>query len=147
MDYHWMRNHTRDFKNIKKNVKENQAEVERMGYDINDIGVHRIWKVAATDCCSGTTAAPHIAAVSCNLVGWRTMGNKVKDVYIKYSARGTCSGRTPCSKCQICLFTSLFPCETSYNAECGDRECTVEDIDYSIATLFPNFEAVTIWFN
>ncbi len=25
--------------------------------------------------------------------------------------------------------------------ECGDRECTVEEVDYSILTLFPNFKA------
>ena len=52
---------------------------------VDDIGVHSIWKGAATHCYGGTTAALHIAAV-CNFAGW-TMG-KVIDVYIKHGAAG-----------------------------------------------------------
>ena len=70
---------------LRKVVKENKDEVERLGIKLEDIGVHSIRKGAAKYCCSGTTAAPHIAAV-CICAGW-TMG-RVKDTYIQYAAAG-----------------------------------------------------------
>ena len=63
-------------KYLKDIVSKNIDDIERMGYNIDDIGVHSIRKGAATFCCSGTTEAPHIASI-CNRAGW-TMG-KVKD--------------------------------------------------------------------
>ena len=66
-------------------VKRNREEVEALGVNIDDIGVHSIRRDAATYCCAGTTAAPNIAAV-CNHSGW-TMG-KVKDTYIQYGEAG-----------------------------------------------------------
>jgi hypothetical protein len=47
-------------KYLKNIVKANKEDIERMGYDIDDIGVHSIRKGAATFCCSGTTDAPQI---------------------------------------------------------------------------------------
>lgn len=55
-------------KYLKKLVCDHKEDVERMGFEVDDIGVHSIRKGAATYCCSGTTAAPHIAAV-CNRAG------------------------------------------------------------------------------
>ena len=72
-------------KYLKKIVKRNEVDIQRMGYCIDDIGVHSIRKGAVTYCCGGTTTAPHIAAI-CNRAGW-TMG-KVKDTYIKYAEAG-----------------------------------------------------------
>ena len=63
-------------------VAANKVEVERLGIKIEGIGVHSIIKLAATYCCGGTTAAPHIEAVfnraGCNM-------GKVKDTYIQYA--------------------------------------------------------------
>ena len=70
-------------KYLQKLVAANKVEVERLGINIEEIGVHSIRKGAATYCCGGTTAAPHIASV-CNRAGW-TMG-KVKYKYIQYAA-------------------------------------------------------------
>ena len=72
-------------KYLQNLVAANKVEVERLGINIEDIGVHSIRKGAATYCCGGTTAALHIAAV-CNRAGW-TMG-KVKDTCIQYAASG-----------------------------------------------------------
>lgn len=66
-------------------VKEHEEELINLGISPKDIGVHSIRKGAATYCCTGTTDAPHIAAI-CNRAGW-TMG-KVKDAYIKYGSAG-----------------------------------------------------------
>ena len=55
-------------KYFKKLVAANKAEVERLGINIEEIGVHSIRKGAATYCCGGTTAAPNISAV-CNRAG------------------------------------------------------------------------------
>ena len=129
--------------NLKTIVKENQADVERMGYNIADIGVHSIRKGAATYCCCGTTAAPHIAAV-CNRAGW-TMG-KVKYVYIKYGAAGDQHvGRVvaglPVLNAKYACSPPFFRVQQDNIAEREEFECTVEDVDYAIATFFPTFEA------
>jgi hypothetical protein len=63
-------------------VRSCKEEVERLGVNTKDIDVHSIRKGAATYCCEGTTAAPHIAVI-CNRAGW-TMG-KVKDTFIQYA--------------------------------------------------------------
>ena len=76
-------------KYLQKMVAVNKVEVERLGINIEDIGVHSIRKGAATYCFGGTTDAPHIVAV-CNRAGW-TMG-KVKDTYIQYKAAGDQAG-------------------------------------------------------
>ena len=47
-------------KYLQRLVAANKVEVERLGIKIEDIGVHLIRKGAATYCCGGTTAAPHI---------------------------------------------------------------------------------------
>ena len=52
-------------KYLQNLVASNKVEVERLGINIENIGVHSIRKGAATYCCGGTTAAPHIASV-CN---------------------------------------------------------------------------------
>jgi hypothetical protein len=57
-------------------VKKHEEELRKMGIDPKYIGVHSIRKGAATYCCSGTTAAPHIAAI-CNRAGW-TMGRVLR---------------------------------------------------------------------
>jgi len=128
---------------LKKIVKENQADVERMGYDVDDIGVHSVRKGAATYCCGGTTAAPHIAAV-CNRAGW-SMG-KVKDVYIKYGAAGDQHvGRVvaglPVLNARYACSPPFFRIQQDDTIEPEEFECTVEDVDYAIATFFPTFEA------
>ncbi len=48
-------------KYLKDLVDAHADELKRMGVDPENIGVHSIRKGAATYCCSGTTAAPHIA--------------------------------------------------------------------------------------
>ena len=127
-------------KYLKKLVADNACDVERMGFNPIDIGVHSIRKGAATYCCGGTTAAPHIAAV-CNRAGW-TMG-KVKDTYIQYAEAGdqhvgrvvaglpVLSSKYACSPPYFCVDNSDLPKENT---------CTSDDIDYAIATLFPSFE-------
>jgi len=64
-------------------VKNHADDIQAMGIDPHDIGVHSIRKGAATYACSGSTCGPSIAA-TCNRAGW-TMG-KVKDTYIQYEA-------------------------------------------------------------
>lgn len=130
-------------KYLKKMVKTNKAEVERMGFDIADIGVHSIRKGAATYCCCGTTSAPQIAAI-CNRAGW-TMG-KVKDVYIKYGAAGDQHvGRVvaglPVLDAKYACSPPFFCTRQDDTVKCEANECTPEDIDYAIATFFPNFQA------
>ena len=118
-------------KYLKNMCKINREDIERMGYDIDDIGVHSIRKGAATFCCSGTTDAPQIAAI-CNRAGW-TMG-KVKDVYLKYGAAGDqYVGRVvaglPTQKASFACSQPIF-----------NNTVSAEDIDYVIATFFPTFE-------
>ena len=119
-------------KYLQNIVKANKENIERMGYDLYDIGVHSIRKGAATFCCSGTTDAPQIASI-CNRAGW-TMG-KVKDVYIKYGAAGDqYVGRVvaglPTQKASFACSQPLF-----------SNSVSVDDIDYVIATFFPSFES------
>lgn len=66
-------------------AEKHREEIESLGISIEDIGVHSIRKGAATYCCSGTTCAPHIAAI-CIRCGW-TMG-QVKDTYLQYAEAG-----------------------------------------------------------
>ena len=125
-------------------MKENKTEIERMGYKIEDIGVHSIRKGAATYCCSGTTAAPHIAAL-CNRAGW-TMG-KVKDVYIRYGAAGDQHvGRVvaglPVLNAKYACSPPFFRVVQDLNNQNGESkisECSQEDVDYAISTIFPTF--------
>jgi hypothetical protein len=70
-------------KNLLGLVVKHKDEVIAMGIDPDEIGVHSIWKGAATYACSGTTCSPSMGAV-CNRDGW-TMG-KVKDTYMQYEA-------------------------------------------------------------
>ena len=72
-------------KYLQKLDAANKVELEQLEIKIEDIGVHYIRKVAATYCCGGTTAAPHIAGV-CNRAGC-PMG-KLKYTYIQYADDG-----------------------------------------------------------
>ena len=124
-------------KYLKKIVEENQDAVERLGVNAKDIGVHSIRKGAATYCCGGTTAAPHIAAV-CNRAGW-TMG-KVKDTYIQYAEAGDQHvGRVvaglPVLDAKYACSPPFFCIDDSEHAK--DDTCTSADVHHCMTVLFP----------
>jgi hypothetical protein len=66
-------------------LKAHKQEVNKMGYNILEIGVHSIRKGVTTEISSGTTAAP--SSMSVNLQGGRSMGS-VQDVYMLYKKVG-----------------------------------------------------------
>ena len=119
-------------------MKQNKSAVEQLGISIENVGVHSIRKGAATYCCAGTTAAPHIAAV-CNRAGW-TMG-KVKDTYIQYAEAGdqhvgrvvaglpVLSVKYACTLAYFCIDDSPSPKEST---------CTTEDVNAIISAFFPS---------
>ena len=133
-------------KYLKGLVTKYHVDVERLGINPKDIGVHSIRKGAATYCCGGTTAAPHIAAV-CNRAGW-TMG-KVKDTYIQYGEAGdqhvgrvvaglpVLNAKYACSPAYICIDDTDNPEENT---------CTAEDVEHVVQTFFPGFVTVSISF-
>ncbi len=92
---------------------------------------------------AGAVAAPQIAAI-CNRADW-TMG-KVKDVYIKYGEAGdqhigrvVAAGLTVLLNAKYAwLFATFF--HVTQNSSPDENECTQEDIDYAIATIFPTFQ-------
>ena len=117
------------------------------------MGVHSIRKGAATYCCSGTTAAPHIASV-CNRAGW-TMG-RVKDTYIKYEAASdhyvgrVVAGLNVHSE-DFAVSPPMFkirassPNDTPTNNEEQDStSCTEEDIVRDISILFPYVVTISL---
>ena len=128
-------------KYLKGLVLANRAEIERMGFCPEDIGVHSIRKGSAMYCCGGTTAAPHIAAI-CNRAGW-TMG-KVKDTYIQYAEAGDQHvGRVVAG---LPVLSAKYACSPPFFREDNGNNpivntCTSEDIDFAIATLFPSFQS------
>jgi hypothetical protein len=68
-------------------LKKHETEINEMGYDISEIGVHSsIRKGATTYISSGTTAAP--SSMSVNLRGGWSMGSAVRDVYMLYEKAG-----------------------------------------------------------
>ena len=127
-------------KYLKRLVTSCREEVERLGVNPKDIGVHSVRKGAATYCCGGTTAAPHIAAV-CNRAGW-TKG-KVKDTYIQYAEAGdqhvgrvvaglpVLNSKYACSPPFFCIFDGPEPKEVP--------TCTTMDVRHTTLALFPNF--------
>ena len=133
-------------KYLKGLVTKYHVDVERLGINPKDIGVLSIRKGAATYCCGGTTAAPHIAAV-CNRAGW-TMG-KVKDTYIQYGEAGdqhvgrvvaglpVLNAKYACSPAYICIDDTDNPEENT---------CTAEDVEHVVQTFFPGFVTVSISF-
>ena len=138
--------YSRFSKYLGKILKKHEAEVIVLGVDPSDMGVHSIRKGAATYCCSGTTAAPHIASV-CNRAGW-TMG-RVKDTYIKYEAASdhyvghVVAGLNVHSE-DFAVSPPMFkirassPNDTPTNNEEQDStSCTEEDIVRDISILFP----------
>ena len=71
---------------------------------------------------------------------------KVKDVYIKYGAAGDQHvGRVvaglPVLNAKYACSPPFFRVQQDNNAEREEFECTVEDVNYAIATFFPTFEA------
>lgn len=69
---------------------------------------------------------------------------KVKDVYIKYGAAGDQHvGRViaglPVLKANYAVSPPFFRVKKDLNVPPKDNECTLADIDYGIATLFPTF--------
>ena len=130
-------------KYLKKVVSSSKEEVERLGVNPKDIGVHSIRKGAATYCCGGTTAAPHIAAV-CNRAGW-TMG-KVKDTYIQYAEAGDQHvGRVVAG---LPVLDAKYACSPPYfciNDDGGAESeevltCSTAEVNHATLTLFPNFD-------
>ena len=117
-------------------VKSNKTAVEQLGVNIEDIGVHSIRKGAATYCCAGTTAAPHIAAV-CNRAGW-TMG-KVKDTYIQYAEAGDQHvGRVVAG---LSVLDKSYACTPPYfRVDDGEipnsNTCTTDDVNIIVSALF-----------
>ena len=63
-------------------LKAHEKEVNEMGYNILEIGVHSIQKGATTFISSGTTAAP--SSMSVDLRGGWSMGGSVRNVYMLY---------------------------------------------------------------
>ena len=61
------------------------AELDSRGLKASDFGTHSVRKGAATYCCSGSTAGPHMAAIQLR-AGWTLEG--VQDRYIRYEAAG-----------------------------------------------------------
>jgi hypothetical protein len=70
---------------LKRVVTEHGDEIQRLGVDPDEIGVHSIRKGAATYCCNGTPAGVSFPAV-CIRAGW-SMGN-VKDRYLHHALAG-----------------------------------------------------------
>ena len=124
-------------KYLSKLLKLHKEEIELLGGCIEDIGVHSIRKGAATYCCGGTTAAPHIAAI-CNRAGW-TMG-KVKDTYIQYAEAGdqhvgrvvaglpVLNARYACSPPFFCIDDTEDP---------KPNTCRTIDVAHSLDEFFP----------
>lgn len=116
---------------------KHKKEVEQLGINIEDIGVHSIRKGAATYCCSGTTSAPHIAAV-CNRAGW-TMG-KVKDTYIQYAEAGDQHvGRVVAG---LPVLDKRYACTPPYfrindEEEDSTATCTTDDVNNIANAFFP----------
>jgi len=131
------KSYARFSKFLKELIGNHKDEVEMLGVSIDDIGVHSIRKGAATYCCMGTTAAPHIAAV-CNRAGW-TMG-KVKDTYIQYAEAGDQHvGRVVAG---LPVLNVKYACSPAYfcidnNGTATENTCTAREIDAFIALIFP----------
>ena len=130
-------------KYLQNLVKDSKVEMECLGINIEDIGVHSTRKGAATYCCGGTTAAPHIAAV-CNRAGW-PMG-KVKDSYIQYAAAGdqhvgrVVSGLPVLSVKYACTPPYFCIKPTDHNNASNEEDqdvCQLEDLSTVIGVLFP----------
>ena len=126
---------------LRKLVLLHKTDVERLGVHCENIGVHSIRKGAATYCCGGTTAAPHIAAV-CNRAGW-TMG-KVKDTYIQYAEAGDQHvGRVvaglPVLDSKYACSPPIFCVDDSENPD--SDSCTTGDVDHCMAMLYKYFTA------
>ena len=117
--------------------------MERLGINIEDIGVHLIRKGAATYCCVCTTAAPHIVAVF-NRDGW-TMG-MAKDTYIQYATAGDQHvGRVvsglPVLNVKYACTPPYFCIEPmDHNNESNEKEknvCQLNDVNTVIGALIP----------
>ena len=130
-------------KYLQKLVAANKVEVQRLGENIEETGVHSIRKRAATYCCGGRTAAPHMASVY-NRAGW-TMG-KVKDTYIQYAASGDQHiGRVvsgiPVLNVKYACTPHYFSIEPMNHNNASNEEaqnvCQLDDVNTVIGALFP----------
>jgi hypothetical protein len=131
------RSYARFSKILAVTAENERAAIDRLGVDLDNIGVHSIRKGSATYACSGTTAAPNISFV-CIPAGW-TMG-KVKDVYLQYAEAGDQHvGRVesglPVLDIRFSSTTPFFKVDDGNLPAKGT--CTVTGVDEIVKLVFP----------